>query len=375
MSSEKPKICHLTTVHPPFDTRIFHKEAKSLAKAGYLVTLIAKHDKEETIDGVKILPLKTPRNRILRMTKTLLECYRKAVKVDADLYHLHDPELLLATIPLRLFKKKCLFDMHENVPKSILTKQWVHPAIRKIIFSLYKLMERILLFKLPVVLAEQSYLEDYEWAKKKIVVQNYPLSDELLKIKEKKYDEFSIGYIGGVGLERGSIATLESLGVLKKRGLSIRWECIGPVQEKHRTKLIENIKKNNLSNVYLRGYMPPSEGWKIIARCHVGLAILSPIPNYVKSFPTKMFEYMALGIPVIVSNFPLYRSVVEKENCGLCINPEDPYELANAIEWMFKNREEAIKMGERGREAVRNIYRWENEMEKLLEFYNEILGQ
>jgi hypothetical protein len=161
MYSEKPKICHLTTVHPPFDTRIFHKEAKSLAKAGYLVTLIAKHDKEETIDGVKILPLKTPRNRIVRMTKTLLECYRKAVKVDADLYHLHDPELIIVGWLLERRGKKVIYDVHEDYVTSIKQKNYLPSFVRNPLAKIIGLIEKVSSKLFDVIIAEKYYKERF----------------------------------------------------------------------------------------------------------------------------------------------------------------------------------------------------------------------
>ena len=123
----KNKVCILTSVHPPFDVRIFHKEAKSLVKAGYDVTLIAQHDKEEIVDGVKIVNLHKPRNRIERMTKTVWSAYRKAVQVDADIYHFHDPELMPIALRLRKRGKRVIYDIHEDTRLQIILKNMCHP--------------------------------------------------------------------------------------------------------------------------------------------------------------------------------------------------------------------------------------------------------
>ena len=127
----KNKICLLTSVHPPFDVRIFHKEAKSLVKSGYEVTLIAQHDKEEVVDGVKIVNLQRPRNRIERMTKTVWSIYRKAIQVDADIYHFHDPELMPLATVLKIIGCKIIYDIHEDLPRQILSKEWLPVVLRK----------------------------------------------------------------------------------------------------------------------------------------------------------------------------------------------------------------------------------------------------
>jgi glycosyltransferase involved in cell wall biosynthesis len=133
------------------------------------------------------------------------------------------------------------------------------------------------------------------------------------------------------------------------------------------------IDRHELKGVRIRGYLLPAAGWRIIARCHIGLALLQPIPNYYDSYPTKMFEYMAMGLPVIVSDFPLYRSIVEKENCGICVDPDSPEEIADAVQRLLDNPEQAKEMGMRGRAATQKKHNWENEQGKLLEFYLSLL--
>ena len=121
-NSSKNKVCILTSVHPPFDIRIFHKEAKSLARAGYDITLIAQHDKEEIVEGIRIVSLPKPKNRIDRMTRTVWSAYRKAIKIDADIYHFHDSELIPIGLLLKLRGKRVIYDVHEDFPASILCK-------------------------------------------------------------------------------------------------------------------------------------------------------------------------------------------------------------------------------------------------------------
>ena len=133
------------------------------------------------------------------------------------------------------------------------------------------------------------------------------------------------------------------------------------------------VNEHRLEGVNLYGYLPGREGWNKIRACHVGMAVLQPEPNYIASYPTKMFEYMAMGMPVVVSDFELYRKVVEESQCGFCVDPTSPEQIADAVENLIRDPERATRMGEHGREAVRKRYTWNHEMEKLVCFYEQVM--
>jgi len=371
------KICILTSVHPPIDVRIFHKEAKSLVKVGYDVTLIAQHEKDEVVDGIRIVPLPKPRSRFERMTKTVWMVFRLALKEKADVYHFHDPELLPIAKLLTLIDKRVVYDMHENVPKQIKNKGWIKPSLRKYVAKLASLAERFLLLDIPVIFAETSYHKDYLWVKKYTTVLNMPLINQLYSLKSdaQKTVGASVGYIGGVSEERGSLVTIEALKILKEHGVEPRFDCIGTADKPHDEQLLKLCEEYKLHNVVFHGCMPPHEGWPIIAQCDIGLAVLQPIPNYVESYPTKLFEYMAMGLPVIASNFSLYREIVEGAWCGICVDPINPEEIAGAILFIVEHPTVADQMGKNGRKAVEEKYNWGIEEKKLLELYEGLLSQ
>ena len=120
--------------------------------------------------------------------------------------------------------------------------------------------------------------------------------------------------------------------------------------------------------------MKPLDAWRLAAGAVAGLAVLEPEPNYVESFPTKMFEYMALGLPVVVSDFPLYRDVVDSSACGLCVDPLDSAALAAALERLIRDPALAHELGRKGREAVQTRYRWDQQLDALEAFYRDNLG-
>lgn len=368
------RVVHLTSVHTPFDTRIFYKQLQSLLKAGYNVILIAVHTHDEVVDGVQVRAVPKPRGRFERMLRTAWRVTRLAWRENADLYHIHDPELLPWIQFLRLRGKTVIFDMHENVPKDILSKEWIQPALRQMISLLYRLLEQVLLWRMPIVFAEDSYLDDYQWVSHRhVVILNTPIADDLMTITEPRYARPTVGFIGGVNADRGSLMTLQALHQLRQRGYTVDWDCVGPLTEAHRAEMESLAERYNLEGVRIHGYMLPRDGHRLMARCHIGLAVLMPVPNAVSSYPTKMFEYMTLGLPVIASGFPLYREVIESAGCGLCIdNPNNPLELADAIQWLLEHPQEAEAMGQRGREVVQKQYNWAVEAEKLSGFYKKL---
>ncbi|HET9449814.1 MAG TPA: glycosyltransferase family 4 protein [Aggregicoccus sp.] len=368
------KVAHLTSVHHAFDVRIFRKQCTALSRAGNEVVLVAAHPQGGRYDGVTLHALRQPRGRLERMTRTAFHLFRAALRQRADLYHVHDPELLPWAQLLRMMGRRVVFDMHENVPLALLTKAWIPAPLRRPLHLGYRAVERLLLSGLPVVFAEDSYGKHYPWVRRHVCVLNMPLASELTGIQEQKHARPTVGYLGSVTAQRGSAQTLEALGLLRARGLDVHFDCLGPAEASHEARLRARAAQLGLS-VHLPGRVPCAEGWRQMARCHVGLAVLQAIPNYVESYPTKLFEYMALGLPVVATGAPLYRSVVERFDCGRCVDPERPEQLADALEWLLGHPEEAAAMGARGRRAVLEHFSWEREFAKLHAFYAQLHPQ
>jgi glycosyltransferase involved in cell wall biosynthesis len=364
----------MTSVHRPLDVRIFQKQCRSLAEAGHQVVLIAVHDRDELRDGVMIRAINRPPQQWRRMTQTAWQVFRAAMRERADLYQIHDPELLPWAMLMRMLGKTVVYDMHENVPKDIAAKTWLAPALKTPVRWATQIAERILLWRLPVVFAENSYAADYRWLRRSTIVLNMPRLDLLPEPSHNKLPVFTLGYIGGVGLDRGSRVTLEALRLLKERGLCVGWECVGPIwPASHQAELEDDAVRYGLNQIRFHGYLPSSDGWQKMRPCHVGLAVFAPRLNIVDSYPTKLFEYMALELPVITSDFPLYRAIVDKHTCGICVNPDSPQELADAVERLVRDPQLAQQMGKRGRAAVLNDYNWSSEFDKLQAFYEQFI--
>lgn len=368
------RVCILTTVHSAFDTRIFHKEAKTLVKAGYDVTLIVQHTRGEVVDGVKIVTLPKPHNRFVRVFGLTWRALCRALLQRANVYHVHDPELLPVAALLKIItRKRIIFDIHENVPAQIRTKEWIPRCLRPILALSYQAIERSLLALVDaVVLAEDSYLPRYKHCKQCLIVHNYPHLRPA-PLSRVSNERFQVVYVGGITEQRGAISMLEAAAVLRDRGVDVNWVLVGPICPHALEVKIKETSKN-LPGVKLVGALPFEEAQEVIRASDVGIAILKPIPNYVASLPTKMLEYISTGIPVICSDFPLWRNIVEGNNCGLCVDPLGPKETANAIEYLIGHPDEVRKMGQHGRRAVLEKYNWESEGKKLIDLYERILS-
>lgn len=365
------KVCILTTVHPPFDTRIFHKQAKTLVDAGYDVTLIAQHDKDEVVDGVKIVALPKPKNRLQRMFRLTLKAFRLALKQNAHVYHFHDPELIPVGLLLKASGKKVIYDVHEDVPQQILSKEWIPGFLRKIISCFTVLIEnfasRAFDAIIPATPAIGERFERLNW--NTVIVQNFPLLDELYQEKMSHKKEKAVVYIGVISVQRGINEMVTAMGLLKKHRdakLLLGGKFIQPSLE-------EQVKKlPGLERVEFLGWLDRFQVAEVLSKSTVGLVLIHPEPRYKVSYPVKLFEYMSAGLPVIASNFPLWKEIVEGNNCGITVDPLNPYEIAEAIEYLLDNPDVCAEMGRNGRKAVEEKYNWEAESMKLVELYRSI---
>jgi glycosyltransferase involved in cell wall biosynthesis len=367
------KVCVLTTVHPPFDTRIFYKQARTLARAGYKVVLIAQHNRDEMVDGVKIVALPKPRNRFARMFGLTWRAFHLSLRERADVYHFHDPELLPIGVLLKVFTRaKVVYDVHEDVPEQILTKHWIPCLLRRPLARVINAFEKLLARALDaVVVATEGIAEKFAQLKP-IVIHNYPDLGMLLNPSTRHGEgkEKVLVYVGGISKIRGAIEMVRALENLNS-AWDVRLDLIGKFEPPELEQELQGLP--GYQRVRFFGWLPWEEAWHHAQSAIVGLVLFHPAPNHEKALPNKLFEYMAAGFPVVASNFPLWKEIVEGNRCGITVDPLDPKAIAQAIEYLLTHPEEARQMGENGRRAVEEKYNWEKEAEKLLALYKELV--
>ncbi len=375
MNERRAKVCVLTSVHRPFDGRIFHKEARSLVKAGYEVVLIAPHDKDEVVDGVWVVPLRQSKNRVQRMTKVMWQLYRRAVRENADVYHFHDPELMVVGLLLKMRGRKVIWDVHEHYPNSILDKYYIAKPLRRVISKSFDLFERaVVRFFDYVIYTTPSVGARYQTMKVRSGrIENYPIIG-LSETCERNPQE-KIIYLGGMSRIRGLAEVIEAFAAVTKK--HPRWElCLvgscSPASFENELK--ERVEKLGIQeNVEFIPWVPYEEKERLSSQAAMGIITYLPYSNNMSCLPNKLFDYMLVSLPVIASNFPLYREVVEPCRCGLIVDPSQPQEIARAMEYLIEHPQDAREMGERGRRAVLEQYNWEKESEKLLRIYDSVL--
>jgi len=370
----KVKVCIITTVHHVFDTRIFYKEAVSLVQHGYDLTLIAQHEVNEIVNGVKIVGLPSSNNRLHRFLNLNMRAYHLAVQMDADIYHIHDPEIIPIALMLKIKGYRIIYDVHEDVPKQVLSKEWIWKPLR-IMFSISVYLLEIVTGKFfdGIVAATPDISKRFP-RRKTIVVHNYPL------IMEHSIAQTSVRYS-----DRNYLATYVG-SISKVRGIEEMLKSINLIPLKYKGKLLlggqfisKKLEEKCFSDsawekvVYL-GWLDRNQVMDVLSRSRVGLVLIHPEPRYKVSYPVKLFEYMAAGLPVIVSDFPLWKSIVHGYNCGLTVNPLDQEAIAAALTQIFDHPEEAEMMGLRGRKAVEEELNWEREEQKLLQLYCKLIG-
>lgn len=366
------KIVHFTTVHPAFDIRIFHKEAKTLAQAGYNVTLIAQHEKEEIVNGVRIIPLPRSKNRLSRFLILTWRAFFTAIRQRAQIYHFHDPELIPVGIALRLAGKKVIYDVHEDLPRQILSKPWIPRSLRSFVAKMAQMLEKLAAKCLNGIVAVTPNIANHFPEKKTVIVQNFPLLSELTLAQSTVYSErpLSIAYIGGIAFIRGAIEMVKAMEFLPLH-IPAKLFVAGTFESSSLEEKLRNLA--GWSRVEYLGWLNRQKVMELLNNVRVGLVIIHPEPNYIESQPIKLFEYMAAGLPVVASDFPLWRQIVQEVGCGLLVDPLDPKAISQAITWLLEHPTEAEAMGKRGKQAVLDKYNWEREAEKLLKFYEKLI--
>lgn len=362
-------ICHITTIHPAFDTRIFQKECVSLHRAGYQVSLLVCNQESQVAEGVRIQNFEVNyRGRIDRFRKTGRAALRAALELDADLYHFHDPELLPVGRKLVRHGKIVIYDAHEDVPLQILSKPWIPKPMRRLIASLFRRYENRILRKLSAaVVANPPMVDRFARQNENTrLVCNYPDLQRATQVPWSEKKE-QVAYVGSLTRVRGIMEMVRALeGLPVRLQLGGKWHFASFQQEVQRLPAWQQVDA--------WGFINRAQINEMLGQAKVGLSILHPIPNYQQAYSVKVFEYMAAGIPVVVSNFPMWQAVVEKHQCGLCVDPLDLEAVQTAIRYLLEHPEEAQAMGQRGQKAAYQYYHWESQAQVLRELYQELLG-
>lgn len=370
----KIKICHITSVHPQKDIRIFYKECISLHDAGYEVTLIAPGNSEYFDSGIKIIPFPKKNNRSARIFSSSFVMFSLALKQKAVIYHFHDPELILCGMLLRISGKKVIFDIHENVAQSLLQKDWIPKSLRPLIKLIYRFFERIaVLFFSRLILAELSYKKYYP--ANSVVIQNFPFITAT-HLPEKQFTPpYQFVYSGVIHATRGTIEMLKIISKLNQDGHESFLHLAGPIRpESYHNVIGQKIKELNIEDkVVYHGTLSVPDSYQLIEKNSFGFALWDKLPNFYECIPTKFYEYLSKGLPVIVPDYPIYHEYVVRLNTGLCIPYHDTAKATVMIEELLQNKLLLKEMSENGKKSVQNTFNWNTQAKILLAEYDKLI--
>lgn len=366
------RVVHASTGHHRNEIRVHLKQCNSLAAAGFEVFfVVADGQGDEKIGDVTIVDSGRATGRLDRMFRATRRVYRKALALNADLYHLHDPELLPTGWKLKRQGKRVVFDSHEDVPKQILGKHYLHPLVRRLLSWGFARYERFVCSRLDGIVGATPSIRDKFTSinPRSIDINNFPMIGELDAHVPWQNKAKEVCYVGTIAQVRGVKELVHAMALTRS---DVRLNMVGAYAEAEVEAEVRTYA--GWAHVNALGVQDRRGVAEVLGRSVAGLVNLHPLPNYLDALPIKMFEYMSAGIPVIASDFELWRQIVQGSGCGLCVDPMDPAAIASAIDHLAGHPDEARKMGENGRQAVLSRYNWAQEEAKLVGFYDQLLA-
>lgn len=363
---------HISSVHPPYDVRIFEKECTTLAEAGYRVSYVVPHDRTERINNVDIIPI---RSAAARLTRILLGPWRALVtarKVGGDVFHLHDPELLPVALLLKMLGARVIVDVHEDLAAQILSKPWIPRLLRPPVGLITATLQRIVGRYVDAVITATPKIAEGLAGCKPLVVQNFPKLQELqLELSETILSRSpAFLYLGGITRIRGAREMIEAIDKVPAHCNAELWLAGRFESEELRCEL-ESLP--GWARTRYLGQVDRNAVNRLLAGASAGLVLFHPEPNHIHSQPTKLFEYLSAGIPAIASDFGHWSNTLDLADCGMFVDPMNPDAIAEAMASLLGDVRGASEMGRIGRRKVEEKFTWEIEARKLKKLYAEIV--
>lgn len=364
---------HLTTAHTPTDTRIFDKEATSLANAGFDVGILAHDAPNDNRNGVTFFDLGSPSTRLERW-QSIPKVARKAKRLDASVYHFHDPEL----IPVGLYLSATtdsvvIYDVHEDFGHKVTGREWVPDPLKTLLSYSIPPLEQFAARRFDAIVTATERIEGMFADSNEAVstIHNFPRTEGLPTVKESKSRtaEYVLGYVGGLNELRGIHRMLRVLDILCDRGVDVELWALGSWStnaDKHRAKRF--IRDRGLEQrTRFPGYLDYEDMFQYLYGADIGLALLDT-KQFETAIPTKQFEYLYSGVPVVATPLNAVVRFVPEEYRYIAPQ-DDAYSTADIVETALKTEYDTIEM----QSLVEEQYSWESEARSLVSLYDELL--
>ena len=375
----RPRVAILSSVHQALDNRVFYREARTLARAGFDVTLVAPHDHNETRDGVRIRALP----RVARSHRPLLwrALGQLARETAADLYHFHDPELLLLSSWLRRATgRPTIYDIHEANADFIRVKDYLPGVVRAPLAGVFRRLEpRLATGESGLIFADDAIAADFTgFDGPTATLFNFPGAELIASgAAVATGREPVVLYLGGMERNRGAALMLEAfarvVAALPTARLLLVGHFMPPALE---VEMRADAARRGIGHaVEFAGHVPFERIGDYLARARAGWVTWQAVAKNCKNIPTKLFEYMAYGLPVVSSDLPSTRPFVRPGENGLLAVAGDPAAHAAALLALLRDPAEAMRLGERGRQRVADEWNWAAMEPRLLALYAAVLGR
>ena len=372
-------IAIVTSIHSDFDSRIW-KHARGLVRAGYDVNFICpwKIKSGSQYEGVHFHTFERVTHRGLRPFQIPRRMMAKLVPIlrRVQLVHFHDIDIL-PWMTLLSFLKPVVYDVHENYPEEMLVREWIPKPFRRVLhFGVYWVQLFCSLKIRNVVLVAPSYDSGFTSNYLRRIYFRNLATVELMKHVAPDYLTRSPGVIftGSQYVNNGTLLLLNIAEICKRSAPDLPFYLTDRFEDlAFRARVVESIEARQLTNIHFLPNVKPHELMPVLNRATVAVSPSLRVPQQIKGFHTKLYEYMAAGLPMVASELPHESELIGKNNCGILARPEDPESFAAAILELAHNRERAFELGKNGQTAFHNYYSWESELPKLLDFYDHIL--
>ncbi|HEV3262040.1 MAG TPA: glycosyltransferase family 4 protein [Gemmataceae bacterium] len=371
------RVVHLSTIHQALDVRIFHKECRTVAAGGYRVHYLVADPPAPELAGVVFHAFRRPSRafRYWRICNRLLNVYRQAAALRAHVYHFHDPELIPVGILLKLTGARVIYDVHEDSPQEAISLNRDRPLAGRLKSLVWRVFEAAAMPALDAFICATPRIARKFPRAKTITVHNFPRLDEFPPLppchpcSRSASRPNHVVYVGGITAIRGALEMVQAMSLLPAQ-LQAKLVLVGDFLPPELKAEAERLP--GWDRVEALSWQPRDAVVQQLLDAKVALVLIHPERDHLDALPNKLFEYMAAGLPVVASDFPLWRRIIEGAGCGLVVDPLDTRAIAGAVRYLLEHPEEAEAMGKRGRQAVLAEYNWETEARKLLGLYREL---
>jgi glycosyltransferase involved in cell wall biosynthesis len=368
------RICQITSVHPMRDERIFNRCTRGLANRGHDMVYIAPHAQSEIIDGIKVFPV-TPRSGLPLRVLSAWEAFRIARRLDADIFHYHDPDLHPFMNILVSLGEKVVFDMHENY---VGAQRHRRGGVFNKMMPAFAAYERYIVGRVHgVVYVSHGLANMFSGTdQRSCLVRNIINTNQMDGWTPPPRDDAPILIAAGRNLshERQCEKMVQALPLIHEEFPEARVRFMGQFSHDYDELLPALAKELGVEDhVDMLGWVEWKDSFNELGKSSIGCVLYEDNENNRIGLPNRVFDYMFANLPLMVSDFPELRNMIEKTGAGVVVNSDDPANVAEAAKDMIRDKKKLEAYAQAGREAVFNEFSYENELKNLEAMYEDIL--